>query len=185
MTATMPYNVIGAVLGGIGPWRANGPSMPSFAGSLSDAEIAGVANYVRTTWGNKGVPNATPQDVLNLRGIATVPMYADKMADEMGCPRVSSSGTGDTVADPGNGLLGIFEGATPETIPNKTRELIAALRSANQTISRTDIANTLLAAYCPVIAHETGMGLSAKHEALESFVANAQPLIDTPIAPSH
>jgi len=184
VTATMPYNVIGAVLGGIDPWRA-GPSMPSFAGSLSDPEIAGVANYVRTTWGNKGVPNATPQDVLNLRGIAAVPMNADKMADEMGCPRVSNSGAGNTVADPGNGLLGIFEGATPETIPNKIRELIAALRSANQTISRADISNTLLAAYCPVIAHKTGMGLSAKHEALENFVANAQPLIDTPIAPSH
>lgn len=185
VTAAYPYNVIGAVLGGISPWRTNGPPMPSFASSLSDAEIAGVANYVRTSWGNKGVPNATPQDVLNLRGIAAVPLNADKLADEMGCPRVSSSGTAGTVADPGNGLLNIFEGATPATMPNRVRELIAALRSANPSIGRADISNTLLAAYCPVIAHETGMSLSAKHEALEDFVANAQPLIDTPVAPSH
>jgi mono/diheme cytochrome c family protein len=183
--AVMPYNVIGAVLGGIGPWRANGPSMPAFAGSLSDPEIAGVANYVRTSWGNKSLPNATPQDVMNLRAIAAVPMNADMMADEMDCPRVSSSGAAGTVADPGNGLLGIFEGATPATLPNKTRELIAALRGANQNISSTDIANALLAAYCPVIAHETGMSPAAKHEALEEFVTSAQPLIDTPLAPSH
>ncbi|HTJ90201.1 MAG TPA: cytochrome c [Acidocella sp.] len=183
--AAMPYNVLGAVLNGIGPWRAGGPPMPSFAGSLSDAEIAGVANYVRTSWGNKGVPNATPQDVMNLRAVAAVPMNADMMADEMGCPRVSSSGAAGTVADPGNGLLGIFEGTTPDTLPNRARELIAALRSANPKISRTDITNTLVAAYCPVIAHETGMSMSDRHQALENFIANAQPLIDTPLAPSH
>ena len=49
VTAAYPYNVIGAVLSGISPWHANGPPMPSFASSLSDAEIAGVANYVRTS----------------------------------------------------------------------------------------------------------------------------------------
>jgi mono/diheme cytochrome c family protein len=185
VTAAMPYNVIGAVLSGIGPWRAGGPPMPAFAGSLSDAEIAGVANYVRTSWGNKAVPNATPQNVMNLRAIAAEPMYADMMADVMGCPRVSSSGAAGTVADPGNGLLGIFEGTTPATTPNRARELIAALRSANPDISRTDITNTLVAAYCPVIAHETGMSMSDKHQALENFVANAQPLIDTPLAPTH
>jgi mono/diheme cytochrome c family protein len=181
VTAIMPYNVIGAVLSGIGPWKG-GPPMPAFGGSLSDPEIAGVANYVRTAWGNKGVPNATPQDVMNLRAIAVVPMYANMMADQTGCPRVSSAGTPGTIADPGNGLLMIFAGATPATMPNRTRELITALRSANSGISRTDITNTLVAAYCPVIAQETGLSLSAKHEALENFIANAQPLIDAPVA---
>ena len=107
VTAVMPYNVIGAVLNGVGPWRAGGPPMPSFAGSLSDPEIAGVANYVRTSWGNKGVPDATPQDVMNLRAVAVVPMNAGIMADEMGCPRVCRAGAPGTVADPGNGLLDI------------------------------------------------------------------------------
>ena len=37
--------------------------MPSFAASLSDPEIAGVANYVRTNFGNTATANATPQDV--------------------------------------------------------------------------------------------------------------------------
>ena len=185
VTAFMPYNVIGAVLTGIGPWRSGGPAMPAFAGSLSDAEIAGVANYVRTSWGNNGVANATPQDVMNLRAIAALPAGDDMLADVMGCPRVSASGAAGTVADPGNGLLGIYQGATPATLPNKTRELIAALRGANANVSRTDITNTLIAAYCPVIAHETGVSLSAKREALENFIANAQPLIDEPLAPSH
>jgi mono/diheme cytochrome c family protein len=181
VTATMPYTVIGAVLSGVSPWKG-GPPMPGFASSLSDEQIAAVANYVRTSWGNKAAPNATPQDVMALRNIAVVPKNADMMADEMGCPRVSASGGPNTVADPGNGLLGMFEGATPDTMPNKTREFIAGVRSANSSISKTDLTNLLVAAYCPVVAHETGISMSAKDEAIKIFIAHAQPLIDAAIA---
>ena len=72
VTAKAPSNVIGAVLIGL-PSLNNGPSMPSFAASLSNAEIAAVANYVRVQWGNTATANATVQDVIRARAIAAGP----------------------------------------------------------------------------------------------------------------
>jgi mono/diheme cytochrome c family protein len=71
VTAKAPSNVIGAVLIGLASVN-NGPAMPSFAASLSNAEIAAVANYVRVQWGNTATANATAQDVIRARAIAAV-----------------------------------------------------------------------------------------------------------------
>ena len=184
VTATMPNNVIGAVLSGLPPWK-NGPAMPSFATSLSDNEIAAVANYVRTSWSNKGTANATPHDVMALRNVAVVPPMADMASDQFGCPRVSGAGGVNSVADPGNNLLDIYDGATPETIPNRTRELISAIRASNSSISNADLINELVAAYCPVVANQTGLSKAQMKAALESFVAGAQPLVDTSAAKAY
>lgn len=35
--------------------------MPPFVQSLSDVEVAAVVTYIRTAWGNRGVP-VTPRD---------------------------------------------------------------------------------------------------------------------------
>jgi cytochrome c553 len=179
VTATQPNNVIGAVLSGLPPWK-NGPAMPSFAASLPDNEIAAVTNYVRTSWGNTATANATPHDVMALRDIAVVPPMADMASDQFGCPQVSSAGGANSVADPGNNLLDIYDGATPETLPNRTRALISAIRASNSSISNADLTNALVAAYCPVVANQTGLSKAEMQAALESFVAGAQPLIDAP-----
>jgi mono/diheme cytochrome c family protein len=173
----LPYNVMGPVLTGLAPWTKL--PMPSFATKLSDQQIADVANYLRTAWGNKGVANATPEQVKRLRGIANVPESADKLSDNLGCPHISPGGGPNTVADPGNGLLSIYQGATPETLANRTRTLISAVRANNASISAADMTNTLVAAYCPVVAHTAGLSLSAKQEALRDFIAGAAPLIAT------
>ncbi|WP_363318264.1 c-type cytochrome, partial [Acidocella sp.] len=70
VTAAYPDNIIGATLAGLDPWTAI--PMPSFAAQLSDQDIADIANYVRTSWGNTGVPNATPDMVAALRKRAGV-----------------------------------------------------------------------------------------------------------------
>jgi mono/diheme cytochrome c family protein len=41
--------------------------MPSFAGILTDGQIAQIANYVRSSWGNAAAPNATATMVATLR----------------------------------------------------------------------------------------------------------------------
>ncbi len=178
VTAAQPYNVIGAVLSGLPAWK--GLAMPSFAMKLSDQQIADISNYVRTAWGNKGVANTAPRQVMRLRGIADVPMGADELSDKLGCPRVSPAGGPDMVADPGNGLLDTYQGATAQTVPNRTRELIAAIRANNSTIRPADLTNTLIAAYCPVVAHKRGLDLSAKRAALKRFVASITPLVNNP-----
>ncbi len=176
VTATQPYNVIGAVLSGLEPWNG-GPAMPSFATSLSDQQIADVSNYVRTAWSNRSVADTTPAQVSALRAVALVPAAGDAASDALGCPHITSSGGVDSVADPGNGLLNIYEDATVATLPNRTRTLIDAVRSSNSSITDADLTNTLVAAYCPVVAHQPGLSLAAKRAALRDFMAGAAPLV--------
>jgi hypothetical protein len=147
--------------------------MPSFATSLSDEQIAAVANYVRTAWGNKANADVAPKDVAAARAIADVPPAATKAADNFGCPRIGAT----ALADPGNGLLDIYTDATPQTLPNRTRALITALRASNASISDSDLTNYLVAAYCPVVANQPGLTEAAKQKALSDFLAGAQPLI--------
>jgi mono/diheme cytochrome c family protein len=42
--------------------------MPSFAGQLSDEEIAAVATYIRTSWGNHAGP-VNPAEVASVRRV--------------------------------------------------------------------------------------------------------------------
>ena len=41
--------------------------MPAFRTQLTDQQVADIANYVRTSWGNAAAPNATPAMVAKLR----------------------------------------------------------------------------------------------------------------------
>jgi hypothetical protein len=177
--AADPANVIGAVLNGLGPWN-HGPAMPAFAAALSDSEIAAVANYVRTTWGNNATANATPADVMAARQMAVVPPMADMASDQFGCPHVSQAGGSDSLANPGSGLMSIFDGATPETLPNRTRVLVSALKAADSTVTASTITNDLVAAYCPVVAHQSGLSHAQKIAMLQNFVTGAQPIINAP-----
>ncbi|MDE8349437.1 MAG: cytochrome c [Acidocella sp.] len=179
VTAAQPYNVIGAVLNGLGPWN-HGPAMPSFAASLSDTDISDVANYVRTMWGNDGTANTTPAEVKRLRAIAVVPPMASASADEFGCPHISTAATDTALTNPGGGLMGMFDGATPETLPNRTRAMVSALKASDATMSSITITNYLVAAYCPVVANTSGLSHDQKQAALENFIAGAQGLINAP-----
>ena len=61
-----PGNIIKVVLAGT-PRRGAYIAMPSFARKLTDAQIAAIANYVRTSWGNEAPANATAEAVAKLR----------------------------------------------------------------------------------------------------------------------
>ena len=61
-----PGNVLQAILKGI-PMRNGYVAMPSFASQLDDQQVADLANYVRTSWGNTAVANATAADAAKLR----------------------------------------------------------------------------------------------------------------------
>ena len=70
VVAPDPADIFRIVLGGIPAQGANGP-MPAIAGQLKDQDIADIANYIRTSWGNVAQPNATAAAVAELR--ATMP----------------------------------------------------------------------------------------------------------------
>ncbi len=71
--------------------RAAPTAMPSFAGRLSDPQVADLVNYVRSSWGNRGTPNATLEMVAAWRGIARVPEYGTQSASGFDCPRVGGA----------------------------------------------------------------------------------------------
>jgi len=55
------------ILGGFQPWHPDQSAMPGFATTLSDEQVAAIANYVRTAWGNKGAADATASEVASER----------------------------------------------------------------------------------------------------------------------
>jgi mono/diheme cytochrome c family protein len=66
-----PQDIESMILGGFRPWHAGQSSMPEFNQVLSDREIAAIANYVRTSWGNKGLADATAGDVARERQLTS------------------------------------------------------------------------------------------------------------------
>ena len=64
--AAEPNNILEVVEHGI-PARAGYGAMPGFQSQLTDQQIAEIANYLRTSWGNRARPNATAAMVAKLR----------------------------------------------------------------------------------------------------------------------
>lgn len=147
VVAAEPYNVIMAVLGGLPAGGTYGP-MPSFAGRLSDQQVADLVNYVRTSWHNGGVANATPAMVAAWRATANVPVYGTQQASAFDCPKVGGA-PGNTGPDPKAvaSLTQMMQGGQ-----RQTRLLIAAYQAADSDASPGTVVDGLTAAYCPVVA---------------------------------
>jgi len=64
--AADPNNILKVVDRGIRA-RNGFIAMPAFNTQLTDQQVAEIANYVRTSWGNSAAPNATPPMVAKLR----------------------------------------------------------------------------------------------------------------------
>jgi mono/diheme cytochrome c family protein len=138
-----PYNVIMPLLEGIkahGPWGAMG----SFANTLSDAQIADVSNYVRSAWGNRGEPDATPNMVGNWRQVAVLPAHGEPAA--LICPVL-----------PSDQLLPAMR-EKPEYLRQaaqdhaKLTQLVAAYTAARPQSSTAQVIEALSTAYCRAVA---------------------------------
>ena len=64
--ASDPSDILKVIVLGI-PQQNGRIAMPSFAGGMSDQQIAELANYLRTSWGNSAAPDATGPMVARLR----------------------------------------------------------------------------------------------------------------------
>jgi len=69
VVAADPGNIFKVVDGGIAA-RGGYVPMPSFRDRLTDEQVADIANYIRTSWGNVAQPNATPAMVAKMRAAA-------------------------------------------------------------------------------------------------------------------
>jgi mono/diheme cytochrome c family protein len=142
VTAAEPYNVVMAMLEGFpanGTWSAMG----SFA-ALSDDQIADVANYVRTAWGNDAIPNATPWSVSSWRSNADAP--APSEAHALLCPSLSTDVLKPALAA---GPTALKQAAGD---PAKMAQLVSDYRTARPKTSDAQLIEALSTAYCRSVA---------------------------------
>lgn len=66
VTAAEPNDILKVVLFGI-PAQNGYIPMPAFGSQLNDQQVADLANYVRSSWGNQASANASAADVAKLR----------------------------------------------------------------------------------------------------------------------
>jgi len=167
VTATEPYNVIAAVLQGL-PASGSYGAMPSFAGRLSDAHIADLANYVRTSWGNHAPANASAKMVAAWRATVKVPSYGTEAAAEFSCPWVGGApGAEGPDANMIAGFTAMLKGGN-RNLP----ELIRFYQSTAPNADPSDVVNGLVTAYCPVVA-ASDRPASEKYAELSRFSLQA------------
>ena len=116
--ATDPYNVLSVVLGGV-PARHGYFAMPSFANQLSNQDISDIANYVRTSWGNKSVPDTTPDMVAAWRSQVTTPAAAKTAAKSGPAPAASKSAPAPAASE--KSTADASAPSAPTTDPLKTK----------------------------------------------------------------
>jgi mono/diheme cytochrome c family protein len=142
--ATEPYNVIMALLEGFKP-QGDWGAMASFAATLNDDQIADVANYVRTAWGNNAPPNATPWSVGNWRKNATVQSGGPAA---MLCPNLAQDVIAPALSNPPAAL----RQAAGDN--DKMSSLVSSYRAARPGASKADVIEALSTAYCRTVTTE-------------------------------
>jgi hypothetical protein len=122
-------------------------AMPSFAGRLSDDEIADLANYLRTSWGNQADPNASARMIAAWRATVPVPDFGTQAAVAFDCPRVGGApGVGGPQPTAVASLSAMLQGGN-RNVP----ELVAAYERMASGATPSDTVNALVSAYCPVL----------------------------------
>lgn len=145
--AAEPYNVIMAVLGGL-PAGGTYGAMPSFAGRLNDQQVADIANYVRTSWGNQTAPNVTASMVAAWRSAAPAPDYGTQAASAFTCPDVGGAPGSDGPDPKAVAALSAMMAGGQRSIPM----MVDAYNAASGNASTGTVVDALTAAYCPVVA---------------------------------
>jgi mono/diheme cytochrome c family protein len=147
VTPAQPYNVIMVVLAGL-PASGNYSAMPSFAGRLSDSQIADLANYLRTSWGNNAAPNATASMVAAWRTTVNVPDYGTQAAAAFKCPVV---GGGPGVSGPNPQAVADIA-AMIQAGNRQIADLSATYQREVPDAGSAEVVDALMAAYCPAVA---------------------------------
>jgi len=142
VTASEPYNVIMALLEGFAPQGTWG-AMGSFASTLTDDQIADVANYVRTAWGNAAPPNATPWMVEDWRKTAQSP---NDESHALLCPNLPQSVVRPALALKPDQLR------LASTDRGAMSSLVGSYRAADPKASPADVVEGLSTAYCRAVA---------------------------------
>lgn len=171
VTPAEPYNIITVVLEGL-PADGNFGAMPSFAGRLSDQDVADLANYLRTSWGNQAAPNASAGMVATWRSTVQVPDYGTQAAVGFDCPTVGGApGAAGPDAQAVASLSAMMQGGNRD-LP----ELVQAYESAASDSDLSDVVEAMAAAYCPIVA-ASDRSDEAKYAELRRFTQQVAAIV--------
>ncbi|HEY3809265.1 MAG TPA: cytochrome c [Steroidobacteraceae bacterium] len=153
LTVRAPYRINLAMLDGV-PAHGKVATMPGFARSLDDQQIADLSNYVRTAWGNRAEPNATPWAVGSWR-LLTQPVAAANNAagatpaagTSLACPTLD-----DAVLKP---ALAVDARAKPAAARNgpQVQALVEGYLRQRPQSSGAEVIDALSVAYCRSSEH--------------------------------
>jgi mono/diheme cytochrome c family protein len=152
--------VIRTILNGM---QANGPyaPMPALGRAISPGDIADIANYVRTAWGNSAPANATPGQVSELA------KTTDTMLSGMGkCSPVPAPVAAALERVGGGAILQATDGGNAlETL----NALVPKVKQADPALAQADLINGLTAAYCPIVMGDKAQSEDARLQRLQRF----------------
>ena len=141
-----PQDVIRVILGGLAPAHDYGP-MPAVGASMTDADIAAVADYVRNAFGNAAPATSSPSLAATLRG-ETPTVMAPQRLEDCGEPKVAEV---KAALDDG-GIRSVVD-AKPVDRLQAVDDLIDKLKPA--TAKNLDgVLDDLVAGYCRVVVSE-------------------------------
>jgi len=166
-----PQDVIRVVLGGLTPGHGLGP-MPAVGATLSDQEVARVADYVRNSFGNAAPASADPNEVAKIRAETHTPMAAVRLED---CAKPQGPEVQALVS---GGQLDSLAGAEPVDLLPTLDALIEKLKQVAEKTPDLVVAD-LTAAYCPVLFKDTKATQPQRADRLGRFATLAYSRVQT------
>jgi mono/diheme cytochrome c family protein len=158
-----PESVIRVILGGVEAQGTYGP-MPAVGNFMTDQQIADVANYVRSAWGNNAPATVGPGEVGTLRNEAKT-YLSGRLPGE--CPTVVEPSMEKIVARPD--VQKLLQDTTIENMLQNANALVAKVKATDPKIAQADVVNSLTIAYCPILMHNPSLSESDKLSELNTF----------------
>jgi mono/diheme cytochrome c family protein len=159
-------NVIRVVLGGLPATKSYAP-MPALGSGMTDQQIAAVANYVRTAWGNGAPATAEAGTVGRLRGETHTLMAVN---GTKGCPTdLTQPDIEKAVSAPDSPIAAQLKAITDANLLQTADAIIPKLKAAAPHAQKADLVNGLTTAYCPMLMADTGLTEPQRAARLGSF----------------
>ncbi len=166
VTAEGPQDIVKVILGGLPATDTYGP-MPSLAAYLNDAQIAAIANYVRTTWGNSAPTNADGYLVARIRNNTPIMLISGEGKTQ--CPDDLSPGARAVMDKANANAKNLLQSPASDTLVPRIEALVPKVKAAIPNASQADLVNGLTAAYCRQVAGQNNLSTVQKRNLLDIF----------------
>jgi mono/diheme cytochrome c family protein len=159
-------NVIRVMLGGLPATKVYAP-MPAVGANMTDDQIAAVANYVRTAWGNAAPATAQAGTVGKLRGETHTLMGVNGLK---GCPTdLTQPDIQKAVSAPDSKIAAQLKAVTDANLLQTVDAIIPELKAAAPQTKRADLVNGLMASYCPILLSDASLTAPQRAARLGTF----------------